>query len=196
MSRPSHHFVIVSFVEVSLVGLVPVNYSAKSTPDSRKASDFNTLQPSANNVSAMSSDRATTSSKMHEIPMPMQLELPPQLALPPKELFMCLKAEEPYRGRTLEKIPHSSTYSRNSSASSARSMIDERMGWANEERSRSASRPAPEPASPFTEASPYHPHRGTSQLPAWDAYAWVMGSYTCYEPDCTAGPFQTQYLLK
>ena len=66
----------------------------------------------------------------------------------------------PSRGRPLERAPqYSTTHSRNSSASSARSMIDERMGWANEERSRSASRPAPEPASPFRESSPYHPGR-------------------------------------
>jgi len=63
----------------------------------------------------------------------------------------------PSRGRPLERAPQYSTHSRNSSASSARSMIDERMGWANEERSRSAHRPAPEPDSPFRESSPYHP---------------------------------------
>jgi len=69
---------------------------------------------------------------------------------------------DPSRGRPLERAPQYSTHSRNSSASSARSMIDERMGWANEERSRSARRPAPEPASPFRESSPYHPGRQKS----------------------------------
>ena len=74
----------------------------------------------------------------------------------------------PSRGRTLEKVPSSSTYSRNSSASSARSMIDERMSWANEERSRSFSRPAPEPASPFRESSPHHPSHEKYRDDAWD----------------------------
>ena len=74
----------------------------------------------------------------------------------------------PSRGRTLEKVPLSSTYSRNSSASSARSMIDERMTWANEERSRSFSRPAPEPASPFRESSPHHPSHEKYRNGAWD----------------------------
>jgi hypothetical protein len=47
-------------------------------------------------------------------------------------------------------------------------MIDERMEWANAERSRSFSRPAPEPASPFRESSPYHPDRQKSKHGVWD----------------------------
>lgn len=77
-----------------------------------------------------------------------------------------------YRGRTPERVTHSPSYSRDSSASSARSMIDERMGWANEERSRSASRPPPEPASPFTEASPYHPR------PWWSESGFLRGPHS------------------
>jgi hypothetical protein len=73
----------------------------------------------------------------------------------------------PSRGRTRERAPQYSTHSRNSSASSARSMIDERLEWANEERFRSASRGAPEPASPFREASPYHPCQQYPQNAAW-----------------------------
>jgi hypothetical protein len=73
----------------------------------------------------------------------------------------------PSRGRTIGRAPQDSTCSRNSSASSARSMIDERMEWANEERSQSSSRPAPEPASPFRESSPYHPYQQESQIAAW-----------------------------
>jgi hypothetical protein len=46
------------------------------------------------------------------------------------------------RGRTLERIPHSRTDSRNSSVPSTRTMIDARMEVADEERSQSASRPA------------------------------------------------------
>jgi len=110
------------------------------------------------------------------------------------------------RGRTPERGLNSSTYSRDSSASSTSTLINERMEWANEERSRSASRPAPEPASPFTESSPYHQHRRMSQIPAlgtWDArdrpLVWsnvaTPGPYTCDVPQCTAGTFQTQYLL-
>jgi hypothetical protein len=74
----------------------------------------------------------------------------------------------PSRGRTLERVPQCSTSSRNSSASSARSMIDERMEWANAERSRSFSGPAPEPASPFRESSPFHPCQQASQDGVWD----------------------------
>lgn len=73
------------------------------------------------------------------------------------------------RGRTPERVPHSSSFSRNSSASSARSMIDERMEWANEERSRSASRPPPEPASPFTDASFYR------SSPSWSDFIASFG---------------------
>jgi hypothetical protein len=73
------------------------------------------------------------------------------------------------RGRATQRpeVTNSSSYSRNSSASSARSMIDERMEWANEERSRSFSRPALELVSPFRESSPYHPDRQKSQYGAW-----------------------------
>lgn len=71
------------------------------------------------------------------------------------------------RGRTPERVPRTRTDSRKSSVSSTRSMIDQRMEWANEERSRSLSRPVPEPASPFRESSPYHPGRQKSQNDAW-----------------------------
>lgn len=85
-----------------------------------------------------------------------------------------------YRGRTPERVPHSSSYSRNSSASSARSMTDERMEWANEERSRSASRPPPDPASPFTEASPYHPR------PWWSESGALRGPHSLLPPTETS----------
>jgi hypothetical protein len=71
------------------------------------------------------------------------------------------------RGRSLERIPHSLTASRNSSVSSTRTMIDVHMERANVERSRSASRPSREPASPFRESSQYHPDRQKSQNGAW-----------------------------
>jgi hypothetical protein len=90
-------------------------------------------------------------------------------------------APGPSRGRTLERVPQNSTCSRNSSASSARSMIDERIKWANAERSRSFSRPAPEPASPFRESSPYHPDRQKSKNGVWDK-AQGLPSTKRFEP--------------
>lgn len=57
------------------------------------------------------------------------------------------------RGRTPQRDISSGSYSRNSSASSARSMIDERLEWASQERSRSNSRAPLPPASPYTERS-------------------------------------------
>jgi hypothetical protein len=91
----------------------------------------------------------------------------------------------PSRGRTVRRVPSSSTYSRNSSASSTRSMIDERMAWANEERSRSLSRPAPEPASPFRESSPHHPSHEKYRNGAWEVPPLSLA-----ETSATAVPFE------
>ena len=70
------------------------------------------------------------------------------------------------RGRTLQRIAHTH-YSlrtrparRAGSASSARSMIDERLEWAHQDRVRSASRDRSAPPSPFHEHSPFYAEFG------------------------------------
>lgn len=67
------------------------------------------------------------------------------------------------RGRTPERVTYTPPYtnhspagSRASSTHSVRSMIDERMEWAHQERVRSASRGPAHPESPFREDSPYY----------------------------------------
>ena len=66
------------------------------------------------------------------------------------------------RGRTLQRIAHTNyspqtrPVSRAGSASSARSMIDERLEWAHQDRLRSASRDRSAPPSPFHEHSPFY----------------------------------------
>lgn len=66
------------------------------------------------------------------------------------------------RGRTpIREFDAQSGYlspssSRASSSSSARTVIDERMEWAHEERMRSASREPPPAQSPFYESSPFY----------------------------------------
>jgi hypothetical protein len=66
------------------------------------------------------------------------------------------------RGRTSRREEHVQSpsraipLSRASSTSSVRSMIDERLEWAHQDRVRSASRGSAVPQSPFNEHSPYH----------------------------------------
>jgi hypothetical protein len=66
------------------------------------------------------------------------------------------------RGRTQKRVEHTHSFSRPrpesraSSASSARSMIDDRLEWAQQDRERSASRAPSLPPSPFCENSPFH----------------------------------------
>lgn len=73
-----------------------------------------------------------------------------------------LESCEHSRGRTLQRIAHTHhsprthPVSRASSASSARSMIDERLEWAHHDRMRSASRDRSMPPSPFHEHSPFY----------------------------------------
>jgi hypothetical protein len=72
------------------------------------------------------------------------------------------------RGRTPEREERwgssdsTPTGSRASSASSARSMIDERLEWAHQDRLRSASRGNSIPPSPFHENSPFYAEFGRS----------------------------------
>lgn len=71
------------------------------------------------------------------------------------------------RGRTPERVEHGVSFdqrrssSRVSSASSARSMIDERLEWAHQDRMRSASREQSVPASPFQKCSPFYAEHAT-----------------------------------
>jgi hypothetical protein len=66
------------------------------------------------------------------------------------------------RGRTQQRFEHNNSFprprpeSRASSASSARSMIDDRLEWAHHDRERSASRAPSLPPSPFCDNSPFH----------------------------------------
>ena len=66
------------------------------------------------------------------------------------------------RGRTPERVEHSrysprsGPSSRANSTSSVRSMIDERLEWAHQDRMRSVSRDRSVPASPFHENSPFY----------------------------------------
>lgn len=66
------------------------------------------------------------------------------------------------RGRTPERIDHSPydrrspDSSRASSSSSVRTMIDERLEWAHQDRMRSVSRSRPVQPSPFNERSPFY----------------------------------------
>lgn len=70
--------------------------------------------------------------------------------------------DEPSRGRTPQRTEHTHhspgtrPVSRAGSASSARSMIDERLEWAHQDRMRSASRDRSAPPSPFHENSPFY----------------------------------------
>lgn len=70
--------------------------------------------------------------------------------------------DEHSRGRTPQKVEHTHhspgtrPVSRAGSASSARSMIDERLEWAHQDRMRSASRDRSVPRSPFHENSPFY----------------------------------------
>lgn len=86
-----------------------------------------------------------------------------------------------FRGRTLERSEHNPSFnqkvpqSRESSASSARSMIDERLEWAHQDRVRSASRDRPAYKSPFREHSPFREEHAQDSREAWLA----RGTYTC-----------------
>lgn len=70
--------------------------------------------------------------------------------------------DEYSRGRTPHRVEHTiyspqiRPASRAGSASSARSMIEERLEWAHQDRMRSASRDRSAPPSPFHEHSPFH----------------------------------------
>lgn len=70
--------------------------------------------------------------------------------------------DEPSRGRTPQRVEHTRyspgtrPVSRAGSASSARSLIDERLEWAHQDRMRSASRDRSAPPSPFHENSPFY----------------------------------------
>lgn len=73
-----------------------------------------------------------------------------------------LDSYEYRRGRTPQRVEHthysprSRPVSRADSTSSARSMIDERLEWAHQDRIRSASRDRSAPLSPFHEHSPFY----------------------------------------
>lgn len=80
------------------------------------------------------------------------------------------------RGRTLQRTAHTiyspqtRPVSRAGSASSARSMIDERLEWAHQDRVRSASRDRSVSPSPFHEHSPFYAEfsKNTGPEPPWN----------------------------
>jgi hypothetical protein len=99
------------------------------------------------------------------------------------------------RGRTPEReewrgssggIPYGS---RGSSASSARSMIDERMEWAHQDRMRSASRDDSIPPSPFHGNSPFY-----AEIARNSSLASQHGHF--YKCDCCPMTFRTLVELR
>jgi hypothetical protein len=84
------------------------------------------------------------------------------------------------RGRTAQRVeyarhsPGTHAVSRASSGSSVRSMIDERLEWAYQDRMRSASRDRPVPESPFRKYSPFYAEFSGDSGPTLpdDACSW------------------------
>jgi hypothetical protein len=95
------------------------------------------------------------------------------------------------RGRTSQRAEHAHSSSRPlagsraSSASSVRSMIDERLEWAQQHRVRSASRDRPLPPSPFQEHSPFFAEYARDSVPDH----WTDKSHTgCLPPQAPSRP--------
>jgi hypothetical protein len=105
---------------------------------------------------------------------------------------------ETSRGRSRERVDRTLHHrqapfaSRASSASSVRSMIDERLEWAQQDRMRSASRNQSPPESPFHQHSPFYADFAKVSGPKYLPYS----VYTC--ECCPADPqsFNTRESLE